>query len=471
MNWTRQIYEAMLLHPKKMALWTPRSGRIDFAELASLCRRTQRFLRLRGLKRGDRILLLDVPGPRLYAAIVAINSLGANVMFVEPWLPLVRIEHVIQLMKPDIFWSPLLGQLWALRIRGLRQVPAWIKPKAVDTARDDGEFVIEEMESDDLAILTFTSGTSGQAKGIPRTQGYLQEVNTLFRRYDTEVDTMPDLAIFPNAVLYQLGRSRGTLLVPPNWSLGALKQMAHLPGELQPHTLSCGPAFLNRIIQLDGFPQLRWLGVGGALIDASVLERAFQRFPTADFTLIYGSTEVEPVAHADARLAVQKSRDAGHFQVLYLGQAIPDITLDAQADNLWVSGIHVSPEYLTASDTDRLQKRRDADGRLWHAMGDRIRLEADGLWYQGRSFQPAEDFASEQKIYSVLQSSSSFILRSQSGKALLFGEGIKRHRHTIMQLCPHLEALVETKIRRDRRHRARIDRPASSRAFRKLLAD
>ena len=469
MNWTSQIYEAMLLYPAKMALWTPKQGRINFQEMASLCRRAQASLRRLGLKRGDSVLLLDLPGPRLYAAIIAINSLGASVLFVEPWMPVARINHVIQMVKPKIFWSPLLGQAWALRIRSIRSIPQWVRPRFIDQVNDPQEFMSEVMDPHELAILTFSSGTSGQPKGIPRTQGYLQEVNALFRRYDTEVDTKPDLAIFANAVLYQLGRSRGTLLVPPSWSMRVLKQIAHLPRELQAHTCTCGPAFLKRLMQTPGFEQLRWIGVGGALIDAPLLEEAFRRFPSVEFDIIYGSTEVEPVAHAAARLAVQKSRDAGHFQVLHLGQAVPDIELDPQPDTLWVSGVHVSPEYLTASDEDRRLKRRDASGKLWHAMGDRIRVGDDGLWYQGRSFQKAEDFAAEQKIYETLQHSACYITRDHLDRPVLLGENIAQHRLTLQKIYPELAGIYETKIIRDKRHHARIDRTASQRRWQGIL--
>lgn len=469
MNWTKQIYEAMQEFPSKMALWTAQSGPCSFAELSAICRRTQAYLHGLGLQRGDSVLLLDLPGPRLYAAILAVNAMGANVMFVEPWMPIARINHVIDMVKPKIFWSPLIGQIWALRLSGIRGIKHWVKPKIIDTLRDPKEVHFEEMSASDLAILTFTSGTSGQPKGIPRSHHYLKEVNALFRTYDTEVDTKPDLAVFPNAVLYQLGRARGSLLVPPNWNMRTLKKIARLPDEWQPHTVSCGPAFLKRLISVDGFPRLRWLGVGGALIDAKLMEDAFRRFPAVECNVIYGSTEVEPVAHSDGRVAVQKSRDAGFYQLLYLGQPMPDITLSTEKDGLWVSGPHVSPEYLTASDEDKRLKRRDPEGRLWHAMGDRIRVEADGLWYQGRSFQNPEDFAVEQKIYSLLQHSSCFVARSKRGDAYLLGEGITKHAHTIKQICPELKAILETKIVRDRRHRSRIDRQASRGKYKKLL--
>ncbi len=469
MNWASSLYRSIESYPNHNALWTPKSGYISFANLGSLVRKTQRTLAKIGVSPGDHVLLLDLPGPHLYAAAIAIVSMGATILFVEPWLPIHRLNAILDKVKAKVFWSPLMGQLWASRIAQIRQIPHWIRPSSILHETNSHPYQFVEVSSEHTAILSFTSGTSGQPKGIPRTHGYLETVIRILTRFDPDPVPQPTMAIFPNLVLYHLSRGRTTFIVPPQWPDAVIQALSQWPAAEAPQSVACGPAFLEKIMQTSGFPQLRWIGVGGALLDCELLDAATKRFPATQFELIYGSTEVEPVAHADGREALQKCRDQNYAQLIYLGKAIEEISIDEQPDALWVTGPHVTKEYVQAGELDQALKRRDEQGRIWHNMGDRVIKRPDGLWYHGRSFQKAEDFELEQKVYWFLQSTSSFICRNNRGKIILVGENIVARKSQIMQNFSQIDALIETKIVRDLRHRSRIDRKQSSQKIRKKI--
>ncbi len=466
MNWASTLYRAIEKNPTRIALWTPKSGSVTFHELGGMVRKTQKVLRRLNVGLGDHVLLLDLPGPQLYAAAIAIISLGATILFVEPWMPVHRINHILTTVKPKVFWSPLLGQLWASRIRSIRAIPHWIRPKSILKELDGGEYKVVDVLPSHRAILSFTSGTSGDPKGIPRTHGYLVTVTEVIQKFDPELGQTPKptMVIFPNLAFYHLSQGRTCLIVPPKWSNKVLKQIGSMREDLAPRTFAVGPAFLRKVIHTPGFSYVNWVGIGGALLDSDLLQAAIKRFPKAHFELIYGSTEVEPVAHANGREALAKSRAAKFFQIVYLGHPADEITMDLRADGFWVTGPHVTEEYVQAGASDLSGKQRDAQGRIWHNMGDRIKNNEDGLWYQGRSFQRIEDFEAEQKIYWLLQSSSSYIVRNVRDEAVLIGEGVTAHRAQILELAPQIQAVFETKIVRDARHRSRIDRKASLRA-------
>jgi hypothetical protein len=115
-----------------------------------------------------------------------------------------------------------------------------------------------------------------------------------------------------------------------------------------------------------------------------------------------------------------------------------------------------------ADDADAKNKRRDAEGRLWHAMGDRLERDPDGsLWYAGRATQPAAIFALEQALYAAARSSAGFVHAGPGGELVLVAERdtalaeAARSRPEISQVVP------VRRIHRDRRHRARIDRAAT----------
>jgi hypothetical protein len=94
-------------------------------------------------------------------------------------------------------------------------------------------------------------------------------------------------------------------------------------------------------------------------------------------------------------------------------------------------------------------------------MGDRIVADSDGWWYAGRQFQKKEDFELEQRVYTFLQSSAAFVTRSTNGGVYLFGTDVMQRAAEIRARFPEISGIQKTKIVRDRRHRARIDRKAS----------
>jgi acyl-CoA synthetase (AMP-forming)/AMP-acid ligase II len=468
-NWIGGAVRAMHERRDAIAVWTIKRS-ITFGELRDLAARAQAIFRRAGVGPGDHVLVLDLPGPRLYAAIVAILALGAGVVFVEPWMAPAKIDRVLRLIKPKAFLAPPLGKLWGLRVGGIREIPNWITPKSFDSD-PASELAVEDVDPSANAIVTFSSGTSGEPKGVVRTHGYLLLVEEMLGKYDAEAENpRPDLSIFPNLVLLHLSRGRTTVLVPHFWKPEQLALIGALPEALQPASASCGPAFLERLVAAPGFPRLEFIGIGGALSDCHVMESAFARFPDALFRHIYGGTEVEPVAHADAREAVKRSRARGLFQTLYVGAPIPEIMTDPRPEGLWVSGPNVCPEYIGGLADNKLYKRRDAENRLWHFMGDRVEKDDEGWWYAGRSFQTPEDFRDEQALYALLQSSRCFIHRTPGGRRVLIGEGVTERRADVFRRVPSIAAVIEGKIKRDPRHRARIDRAKSAARVARAIA-
>ena len=96
-------------------------------------------------------------------------------------------------------------------------------------------------------------------------------------------------------------------------------------------------------------------------------------------------------------------------------------------------------------------------------MGDRIAVdnESKDWWYEGRSQLHAEDFQLEQKIYKFLNHDLSFIHRTLNNELVLLGENLKDKASTLQKTFPEISKVAETKIIKDKRHRARIDRLAS----------
>jgi olefin beta-lactone synthetase len=140
---------------------------------------------------------------------------------------------------------------------------------------------------------------------------------------------------------------------------------------------------------------------------------------------------------------------------------VPEIAARFEDNTLWVAGPHVSTYYLGDEAANTLHKRRDAEGRIWHNMGDHIIVSESGWWYAGRSSQMYEDFLLEQKIYAFLKCSDSFVSRTGGGKPTLFGNRVHAHKAALQREFPQLSDVCDLTVYRDKRHRARIDRQTS----------
>lgn len=459
MNCVQLALDHVAQSPDRPAIWLPGPARgktATFAELFALACALQRSLVASGVKSGDFVLLQDRLSVRLYAAVFAILGLGATVVLIEPWMPAGHIEQAARSAAPKFFVSGWLGRLWGIRHPAIRAIPHKLNIGRLLQQANGWKFVVEDVDPDQPGTVSFTSGTTGPPKGVVRTQGgLLRQRQVLGRALNAAELSGADLCIFANFVLANLASGRPSLLLPDPWKPRLLRQLDRLPPALQPHSLTCGPAFLSELMRHATLPRLKSLHVGGALTDCHTLERAFERWPQAHFCHLYGSTEAEPVAVADAKSAVGQSRDKGYFQTLFLGSPVAEIAHHSDARGLWVSGPHVCGPYLGSHAANRTDKRSDAQGRAWHFMGDRISAcqEGRGWWYRGRANQPESDFELEQRTYSALQSSSCFIHRMHTGEILLVGETNAADRP------PGIDRVVPARIIRDRRHRARIDRP------------
>lgn len=456
------LIDARILDQKTQpALWLPGAGTCSFQELDQLAQKITRVLHKKGLKSGDQVLLFIDLSHLLYGCILALARAGITAVLVEPWMPLDRLQHVFQTVNPKAFLAGRLGQLWGLRVPGVRKIPHWISARELSSAQADSA-VTQTLDDEHPCIITFTSGTGGKPKGMVRTHGYLRaQHRALNEALHFDQHKGADLCIFANFALANLADGRCSVVIPARARDEVLHQLDGLPEDLQPVSSTCGPAFLLRLMQRAQLKKLKSLHVGGAQTDCAIFERTFALWPEADVTHVYGSTEAEPVATGDARKAVAWSRDRGYFQTLFLGKPWEGLKHKEEKDQLWIHGPHVCPEYLTDAEANRLYKQKDQDGRLWHRLGDRIEKDNRGWWYHGRDQQPLEDFADEQKIYTAIGSSKAFIVRAEDGRRSVYVEGAALRVSNVRSVCPDVQTIYQTIIRRDRRHQARIDRDAS----------
>lgn len=472
MNCTTRVLPHLRERPDRLAVWTLRDARASFAEIGALAGAAQSVARRERLATGDAVLVMSPPNPTLYGTVLGLLGLGVAVVFVEPWMPIRDVEHVLERVRPKAFIGSRMAQLWALRVAAARRIPRWIHIRTIGRTSRSSPFVVTEVEPDATATITFSSGTTGLPKGVVRSHECMASLQDAIVHGD-QLDELdgPALCVFPNMALLHLGTGRGSLLVPKEWTARNLDGVSALSDRLRAASLTTGPAFLIALLRrggaAHGLRHLRRVLVGGAQTDRWILERCFELWPGTRWTHIYGGSEAEPVAKVDAREAVERSRARGFFQTLFLGGPVPVIRARPEPDGLWVSGPNVATRLDGPAPDPGV--RIDDDGCRWHNMGDRICAGDHGWWYAGRVSVPPEDFALEQRLYSELRTSACFVARDPEGRMALCGEDVER-RTAEADTCfsarfPEIERVLDVRIVRDRRHRARIDRRTTLRSI------
>jgi acyl-CoA synthetase (AMP-forming)/AMP-acid ligase II len=405
---------------------------LTFAELDVASARLAGFLRGHGVGRGDVTLVFQPLTPALYVTLVAIFRLGAIAMFLDPSGGRADIERCCRLEPPRALIATPRAHLLRLLSPALRRVPLKFSTGAslpgargLHGARQLPPLQgVEDCAPDAPALLTFTSGSTGQPKAALRTHGFLFAQHRTLERTLVLRPGETDLATLPIVVLANLGSGVTTLL--PDADLRrpgtirpgpVLEQMrAH-----RPVRTAGSPAFFERL--LEGSPRervalssLKRIFTGGAPVFPPLLDALAAAAPGAHVAALYGSTEAEPIAHLERgemspedRAAMRAGRGllAGHpvaevdVAVLADQWGRPRASLSAasllasrlppgQAGEIVVSGGHVLPGYLRGIGDEETKFR--VDRTVWHRTGDAGWLDERGrLWLLGRCAARIED--------------------------------------------------------------------------------
>ncbi len=427
------VRAAAARRPARTAVWFPADrgyASWTYAELQDRIARVARGLSERGVGAGDHVVMLVPIRPELYVALLAVMSLGAVAVFVEPGSAPSELARVVRFVDAKAFIGipkahalrPLFRDIGRVPVQVVvGRLPVGLRAVSFD-ALADGEPLADfpSLAGDDPAILTFSSGTTGEPKGAVRSHGFLGAQHRAIEELagaDQRADDV-DLTSFAIGALSCF--ASGATVILPRFGAGGVDdidadELVDLAVRERVTTLSGAPAFMNavfsaaarRSIALDS---VRRASSGGAPVSPALCELTAQVVPNARFSVIYGSTEAEPIAVIDGpELAVECLGSSREGAGLCVGRVHRDIELrllrwvdgpivlqgDATLDGLTVasgqvgevvvSGPHVNRRYFRNPDAERATKIVEADGTVWHRTGDAAYLdERSRLWIVGR---------------------------------------------------------------------------------------
>jgi acyl-CoA synthetase (AMP-forming)/AMP-acid ligase II len=512
MNLAAILQEHAQRWPAVSAIQEPSGRQLTFAELDQAAAQAAGLLWQSGLRPGDPVLIFQPMSCELYVALAAVFRLGLVGMFLDPSAGRDHIERCCKLQPPRALIAGTKTHLLrllspALRAISIKFVIGFPLPGAISwsrAARTPSRDAIDTCEPETPALLTFTSGSTGEPKAAVRTHRFLLaqhrvlDASLKLKAGELDLTTMPIVllanlasgvsSLIPDADLRRPGAINPAAVVKQIQAQGVVSSAA-------------SPAFFERLANYCSerhltLPALRKLFTGGAPVFPRLLDKLRRIAPNAKITAVYGSTEAEPIAHveydqieADDRHAMLRGRgllagqpvEAIRVGILrdQWGQTIgpyreADFAAECRAaeqqGEIVVSGEHVLPGYLHGTgDADTKFK---VENTTWHRTGDAGYLDQRGrLWLLGRCSARIADrhgvlypFTAEAAVYEDPQVRRAALV-AHAGRRILAVEYCSRQPPDRAGLAQRLSwaNLDEVRILRqipvDRRHNAKVDYP------------
>ena len=365
--------------PDRIAIVDGRGRDTSFADLKARADGFAARWQAQGIGPGDRVLVARPVDADLYASLAALWTLGAVAVLPEPAMGLAGLRHAARVTRPKAFctggWYRALGlllpELWGVTTLGGQ--PGHGAPAPVAQAGD-------------TALISFTSGSTGQPKAIPRSHAFLMAQHDAVAPLLHSDAPQRDLVAFPVFTLINLAAGQTSVL--PNWKMSRLAALT--PQQLRDWMTRqrvtralIPPALCDKLAEAGLPPDLRHIFTGGGPVFPDLLAR-LQRMGHAGITCVYGSTEAEPIAHLDVRDIADADRAAMiRGEGLLVGPPVPGLQLRIRDDEIQVAGDHVNPGYLDPAHD--AENKLPQGSTIWHRTGDAGRLDDRGrLWLLGR---------------------------------------------------------------------------------------
>ncbi len=371
-------------------LWT-------FEDLAEAAARLAGGLVELGLGDGDRVLVLE-PDPReLFRVVAGVIWAGASVVLPPGSLPLPRALEAAAASRPQAVAASLL--LWpaALAYNELRKAPirvasgSWrfLNAASVQALSRHQPIAPQTVSAQSPALLSFTTGSTGPAKAVMRTHAVLQAQHHALRSLRGLGDTDRDFAGLPLLVLHNLGSGVTSVLAPRGPGSRQYGRKVRETLARSRATSAAGfPHLFESVVNgagdgdLDG---LRSIYIGGSHTRPELLAALKAVAPNAAITVVYGSTEIEPIAAIDAEEYLDLLARSDPADGTCVGMVLDGLDLRVQPH----------PERPGTSPARRAggrillrgprASRRSGAGE-WVDTGDAGRVDRDGrLWLLGRA--------------------------------------------------------------------------------------
>lgn len=441
---------------------------ITYGELQKEVFKNVAALKNMGLKNGDNIMLMIPFSTELYTKILAIFSLGANVVLVDQLRPKTKIKRTFQ--KANCKAIITLPKFAILKYF-LFHKDLWKSIITVKTGvMEDRETAIKS--ESDSALITFTTGTTGDAKAADRTHGFLNiQLRTLIEEMELKQGDV-HLTSFPVVLMCNLAVGACSL-IPPKYEKGS--QWVSIKKDKPPNIISASPAHFSKLSELLDCANLNKLIIGGANVLPHFAKELAQKMDPQKVTLVYGSTEAEPMAALGLEEYLKSINQTE--TTLLIGKVHPKIQLKINAKDsakvkelkegeigeIIVAGPHVLAKYYKDEPSFKANKIVE-ENTIWHRTGDAGYLKNNKVYLLGRlkyTWQENGKYLAPlvmEKYLSINGYKEEGTWLHIGNKNVLFIQNSKNTQLIVGGFPHRIDQIIHVKkISKDKRHLSRID--------------
>lgn len=487
MNISEHFFNTAKDFPDKLAIVDVKEN-ITFGALKSEVEETAHYFRVKNIQKGDRVLVFVPMSISLYRIVLALFSIGAVPVFLDEWVGKKRLKVCCQEANCKAFIAPQKIRFLGLFIREVRAIPVKLNVQK----KRKGAFQLTSVKTNDPALITFTTGSSGIPKAGVRSHVFLNEQFRVINKEvnpshdDVEAVSLPimlflNLAFGCTSLIARLKKTKNST---PNW-----ESIFSQYSTEKVNRLTCSPAeiitFSNYLsAQKKSLPIIRQIFTGGGPVFPNQAEIIQNAFPQAEICIVYGATEAEPISTISAKDLIedQKLKNKGlkvgtiheniSLKILSLEQKSSEITSEefeksclqnGEIGEIIVSGTHVLNTYLNQETVT--QNKLKVDDTLWHRTGDSGFVENETLYLTGRVAQlifREDKILSPFVIENILQNHPAIEVGTliEKNERLFLCLELKNQQQKVENLSfdfDYDEVKVFKKIPKDPRHETKVD--------------
>ncbi|WP_062385674.1 long-chain-fatty-acid--CoA ligase [Demequina iriomotensis] len=402
-HWMNQVLTHAAMRPDATAFkhrgevttWADAARRMDILAAA---------LERRGVRFGDRVLMLTLNHPLVIESVFAINRLGAIAVPMNIRLSPAELAYIIDDADGDIVMvdqplAPLVTAAGQLTTR-VKQVIVFGEPGEGQEGIADllaepiGSFEAPDVPEDSTCLIMYTSGTTGKPKGamldhvnMAAQSLTVLRVNSIFDESDVSFLTAPlfhiaglgsigaNFIVGIPTVLHPLGAFNAEEIIDA-WEREGATIVFNVPQQWQ--AICAVPGIRDRDLRL------RVISWGAAPASDTLLRTMSETFPDALNVAVFGQTEMSPITCA------LRGEDAIHH-LGSVGRPVPTVQCRiVDADLRDVAPGEVGEIVYRGPNLMKGYWRKPAETAAafeggWFHSGDLVRQDEDGfVWVVDR---------------------------------------------------------------------------------------
>jgi acyl-coenzyme A synthetase/AMP-(fatty) acid ligase len=350
-----------------------------FGEVADASARLAGTLVARGVTRGDVVMTLIGNRPEWVLTMVACFRIGAVALPCNEQLRAKDLRQRLDAAQPRLIVADARN---VAELEAAGEAPGG--GGDVILIPDDSIFAVDpvpavELSLTDPCLITFTSGTTGEAKGIVHGQRYLPGQRLQATHW---LGGRPGDLVWCTAASGWSKSARNVFIAP--WLTGAAAllhdarfdpaQRLEILAAEQVNVLCMAPTeyrVIAKRVELHPVPSLHGLVAAGEALNPEVL-RAFKEATGLEIRDGYGQTETGQLTGVPAGSAVRPGS---------MGRPLPGVALEVDDGELVLADPRSDPTFFVAT----LGGAPSPEDRPWRT-GDRVTADADGyLYFEGRT--------------------------------------------------------------------------------------